>query len=528
MADELAITNARIWTADPARPRARCLTVRDGVITSIDDEPRAESARRRLDARGRAMTPGLIDTHVHLLMAGESLGQLDLSGVRSRRQFEQALARRHAAMLESEQADGVPHGTRWLRAHGWSQENWGGALPDKSWLAAAGDRPVVAYRMDSHVCLVNSAVLSRCDVSRDPEGGRIQRDARGEPTGLMLEAAAWQLVNPVIPPLSATEKQAALLAAMHHAHALGLTTVGSMEYQREIEAAYLPQRDHLTLRVRLTLLDRDWPLDFTFGESFAHDDRLAVIGYKSFVDGTLGSRTARMLEAYDDAPDHRGLWCELAASGDLDAWVREVARRRFQPSMHAIGDAAARRALDAVEAAGAPTATAAVRPRIEHAQTLHVHDVPRFARLGVIASMQPLHKADDGRYARRRLGEARMVGFFAFRQLRRAGARLAFGSDWPIVTCDPVAGIRAAVTGLTLDETPVRTEENLTIDEALRAYTIDAAAALRFEDRIGSIEVNKLADLTMFDHDPFTADWMKQPPRVAMTVVGGRVLHEVA
>ncbi|MCL4211905.1 MAG: amidohydrolase family protein, partial [Phycisphaerales bacterium] len=144
MADELAITNARIWTADPARPWARCLTVRDGVITSIDDEPRAESARRRLDARGRAMTPGLIDTHVHLLMAGESLGQLDLSGVRSRRQFEQALARRHAAMLESEQADGVPHGTRWLRAHGWSQENWGGALPDKSWLAAAGDRPVVA------------------------------------------------------------------------------------------------------------------------------------------------------------------------------------------------------------------------------------------------------------------------------------------------------------------------------------------------------------------------------------------------
>lgn len=532
MRDDLALLNARIWTADPARPWARCVTASSGEITSIDDAARAAGAARVIDAQGCTVTPGLIDTHVHLLMAGESLGQLDLSGVGSRAEFEAAIARRHEQMLMEERS-GLPFagpsgrfnsGMRWLRAHGWSQENWGGLQPDKSWLSAVGDRPVVAYRMDSHVCLVNDAVLRRCDLSRDPAGGRIDRDQRGEPTGLMLEAAAWQLVNPLIPPLSDGEKQAALRDAQRHAHALGLTTVGSMEYQREIEVAYLPQRSDLTLRVRLTLLDRDWPVDFTFGEQFVSDDRLAVIGYKSFLDGTLGSRTARMLEDYADAPGSRGLWCELAASGQLDAWLREVVRRGFQPSMHAIGDAAARRALDAIEAAGGKPGVDVARPRLEHAQTLHDVDLPRFAALGAIASMQPLHKADDGRYAARRLGPGRMRGFFAFRRLLESGARLAFGSDWPIVTCDPMAGIRAAVTGLTLDGVPVCPDENLTVEEALRAYTLGAAFALRFEDRVGSVEVGKLADLTMLDRDPFTLDWLQETPRVVMTVAGGQIV----
>jgi len=538
MAATLAIRNARLWTADDGHPWARSLVIRDGVIDAIDDEALVRRADRVIDAGGRTITPGLIDTHTHFVMGGESLGHLDLSPVRSRPEFEAAIARRHGEMTDEERRSG-PRSTdaasrmRWLRAFGWSQENWGGEMPDKSWLSAAGTRPVVAYRMDSHVCLVNDAVLEQCDLDRSIDGGRVERDSRGEPTGLMIEAAAWSIVNPVVPPSSVESKRAALRRAREHALSLGLTTVGSMEYERDVREVYEPIRDELSVRVRLTLLDRTPPIDFSFAESFKNDDRLAVIGFKTFIDGTLGSRTARMLADYADEPGNRGMWCEFAASAELDAWIDEVVRRGFQPSMHAIGDAAARRALDAIDslthargdARGCDSAAdrrgVASRPRIEHAQTLHTDDIRRFRN--VIASMQPFHRADDGRYARRRLGEARMPGFFAFRSLKRAGAILAFGSDWPIVSLDPLLGIRAAVTGLLNDGKTLMHEETLSTQEAMLAYTLDAAHALGFDDQVGSIDVSKRADLAVFDRDPFAADWRDGAPRIQATLSGGVV-----
>jgi predicted amidohydrolase YtcJ len=509
----LAIENARIWTGDSDRPWATTLRSEGGRITAIDGE--RDKSTEVIDARGCVVVPGLIDAHMHLLMGGESLADLDLSCVTSRAEFERAIAARSRALPPE----------AWLVARGWQSENFTTRqLPDKSWLTAAGDRPVVCHRMDLHAALVNDAVLALCrrhhDLGSDPPGGRIVRDARtGEPTGLMVEAAAWTMVNPLIPGPTIDQRQNALRLAMRHANSFGLTTVGSMEYRRQVEEVFMPLRDGLTVRCCVTLLDRDWPMDFTFGTTFPSHDRLAVIGYKAFADGTLGSRTARMLQAYSDDAGNRGLLVELAERGVLREWAEAVASRGLSPSIHAIGDEAARLALDAIE-----HLDPAVRPRLEHVQQLAASDIARF-RGGRIASMQPLHKADDGRYVERRVGRERLNGTFAFRSLLDAGATLAFGSDWPVVSCDPVAGMRAAITGVTRDGAILLPEQNLTVEQALAAYTRGAAYGLRL-DHAGVLRPGALGDMVIFDRDPFEAEWVADPPRVVTTIVGGIVMYD--
>jgi hypothetical protein len=506
----LSIVNARIWTGDPSKPWADSISIRDGRVESLEV---LRPSPRTIDGLGRTISPGLIDAHMHLLMGGLALAELDLAPARSRRDFERMVAHRHARLAPGE----------WLIARGWSSENWPGSeLPTKAWLIAAGDRPTVCWRMDHHAALVNDAVLARCDLRTPIEGGAIQRDpVTGQPTGLMVESAAWRLIKPLIPEPRAAARKAALLAAQSHAHRFGLTTVGSMEYARDLEQVFAPLRDELTLRSRITLLDRPLghePIDDAFAKSFPNDDQLAVIGFKTFLDGTLGSRTARMLADYDDDPGNRGMLVELAAAGRLKAWVAEVASGGWSPSMHAIGDEATRLALDAIA-----DVDPAARPRLEHAQHVDRADVPRFA--GVFASMQPLHKADDCRYVERRLGRRRLEGTFAFRSLLEAGAQLAFGSDWPIVSCDPLAGMRTAITGLTLDGRVFAPEQNITIEQALRAYTVTAARCLGLA-HAGRLVRGAAGDLVMYDLDPIAADWITRPPRCVLTVAGGRVVFE--
>lgn len=517
MAGRLQLRGGRIWTGDPARPWADGLSIETGRVVRLDGSSSPGRGSVCDLGGGRTAVPGLIDSHVHLLQGGLSLNELDLSGVRSRAEFESAVTRAHA---------GLPRG-RWLIGRGWSAERWTGGDPDRGWLAAAGDRPAVCYRMDLHAAVVNDAVLSMIDTASDLPGGRIARDPRTHaPTGLMVEAAAWKLVNPLIPRADPAARRAALRAALRRLASVGVTATGPMEYARDVAETYcaLAGSDDFTARCRVTLLDRGWPLDLTVARGLERPPMLAVIGFKAFADGTLGSRTARMLEDYDDDPGNRGMLVELAAEGHLAAWAAAVARAGFSPSIHAIGDEAARLALDALGPVRAACASRGTRPRIEHAQQLHPDDIPRFA--GLIASMQPLHKADDGRYARKRLGDARLArGFFAFRRLLDAGATLAFGSDWPVVSPDPLAGIRAAVTGRTLDGEVVAADQNLSVAEALAAYTRGAAAALGLDDA-GVLRPGALADVTVLDRDPFDADWDADPPRVVATIVGGGVVYD--
>jgi len=482
----------RIWTGAPQRPWATSLSIRDGRVTALD-----VTGSPGIDLGDLVAVPGLIDTHVHLVQAAEALGDLDLSSVTSRPEFEASIARAHASLPEG----------RWLVARGWSNERWpGGELPDKTWLAAAGDRPVVCHRVDLHATLVNDAVLARCDTSTSPPGGRIHRDAAGMPTGLMVEQAAWRLINPLVPDSTVEQRRDAVRRAQAHLATLGVTTAATMEYTRTVEQVLEPLRGELRVRCPVILLDRPWPLDVDAARRFAADDRLAVIGFKAFIDGTLGSRTARMLTDYADDPGNRGLLVELAADGHLDAWVRLVAGAGLIPCMHAIGDEAVRLALDAL------AGVTAVR-RIEHAQHVDPADVRRFE--GVVASMQPQHRVDDWTYVERRLGAARMRGAFALRDLAEAGAVLAFGSDWPVVTADPIAGMRAAITGH---------GQTIDVEQALRAYTTGAAHACRLD--AGVLRPGALGDVTVLDRDPFSCDWHASPPNVLMTIVGGQVVYD--
>ena len=514
--------NARVWTADPLRPHARRVSIREGRIVSVDGvaatgEPRASdgsmpssAAHDVLDLEGRWIGPAFIDAHLHLTLGAATLAQCDLSACASRAEFERRIAS-HAARLDAAGERGA-----WLVAFGWNEADWRGTAPAQAWLDAAGERPAVAWRMDQHACLVNAAALARLDASRvatGVDGGEIDRDAAGAPTGFFREQAAWKLVIPAIPEPSTAAKRANLAKACAHLHTLGLGSVGSMEYLRDIRSVYLPGRDALTLRVHATVLDRDWPLGEPPEIPAESSDFFRVIGLKSFADGTLGSRTAWMLEPYADARATSGLAMEHTLRGELAAWMRAVQALGLSPSVHAIGDRAARELLDAMDAcADAPA------PRFEHAQTLHRDDIPRLA--GRFASMQPLHKADDARLAIARLGHARIGRFFAFRALLAHGARLAFGSDWPIVSPDPLLGIKAAVTGLDLDGRPFATEHSISVHEALVAYTRTAAEMLGLPG--GMLRPGRAADLVVLDRSPFETDWTRELPRVEATVVGGR------
>ena len=506
------LTGARFWTADPMNPWASSVDIADGRITAVDAPPRADVPTITLPATA-VVTPGLIDAHIHLSLGGQTLAQLDLSAVHSRAEFEVRIA---------DAARALPPG-RWLRAFGWNESHWGGERPTRAWLQGAGNTPCVAYRMDQHACVVNDAVLALIGNEPCPAGGEIVRDSTGAATGLLLEQAAWQLVNPRVPTPPVEDRRAALLAAFRHCNTFGITTVGSMEYESDLRETHEYLRTHAraacTVRVIATILDRTWPVDFAWGRAFAHDELLTIVGWKSFIDGTLGSRTARMLLPYSDDVHNRGMLVEFAAHHPdrLRAWARTVIAHGFSPSVHAIGDEALRIALDAI----APEDHARVA-RFEHCQTM---DDAELARMhGRMASMQPLHKADDARGAPVRLGKDRMHTFFRFRDLLTAGARLAFGSDWPIVSCDPRLGIRAAVTGLSLDGTPCRTDQNLTVEECLRAYTSGAADALR-APALGRIAPGCHADLCIFAEDPFACHWADSLPHIMATIAAGTPVY---
>jgi predicted amidohydrolase YtcJ len=477
-------------------------------------EPGTIEAAHTIDAGGACLHPGFVDAHLHLSLGGQTLGQLDLAGISSREAFEAAIAAR---------ADDLEEG-RWLEALGWNEANWPERdRPTVDWLKGAGDRPVVCYRMDYHACVVNEPVLAMLEGQPCPPGGEIVRDENGRPNGLMLESAAWHMVNPLVPEPTAEQARASAREAARHCARQGLVAVGSMEYAEELMTGIAPQRDELGIRILVTLLERTLPLDFSILDRLDPDEQLSIIGFKAFIDGTLGSRTAAMLEPYADVTDEStGMLVELAEAGRLEEWIRVVHEHGQSPSMHAIGDRALRLALDAADTL---PAEARERVRFEHAQTIHPDDLPRMR--GRFASMQPLHKASDAVTAGSRLGAERMHHFFPFRGLLEAGARLAFGSDWPIVACNPFAGIRAAVTARDLEGNVVEEGSSIPVEAAIEAYTTEARACLGLPG--GRLEPGEPADLVLLDRDPAELDWNRDPdPKVLATIVAGRIVHEAS
>lgn len=521
----LVLRDARLAT--PAGPRAVDVVISGDRIAAVLDAGTADSdGVEVLDAGGGTVLPGFVDAHVHLVLAGSTMQQVDLARCPSRAAFTRRLAER-AATLPAEGPDA------WLLGHGWLETGWGGDLPDASWLAGCGDRPVVCFKHDHHAVLVNEVVLRMLDdagrLAADPPGGTIVRHPDGRPTGLLLEAAAWQLVNPIVPKPSIEARRRTTIEATTHLASLGITAVGSMEYAEDVVDVLDAIRDDLAVSVAVTMLDRELPIDTPLErlESLATDDRVRLVGCKAFLDGTLGSRTAAMLADYADRPGERGMLVELAERGELFEWIEFVVRRGWRPSMHAIGDAAARLALDACDHAEAIARThglAAPEIRIEHCQTVDPADIPRFASTNRFASMQPTHMLDDGLTVERSLGAERFDAFFPFRAIHDTGGTLCFGSDWPIETPDPIQGIRVAVTGVDRNGRVVP-GRNRTVDiaTAIEAYTTNARDALGLP--AVRIEAGFPADLVVLDRDPWTTDWTRSVPVVGLTVHRGRITH---
>ncbi len=391
--------------------------------------------------------------------------------------------------------------------------------------------------MDGHSAFVNSAALKLAGIDAsgpaDPKGGEIERDpTTGEPTGILKESAMG-LVGRLIPDPTAQDRYEALQRAMRHANSLGVTSVHDMCSRADLDVFRRAEvAGDMTVRVTGYLSVSDWPANFErVRTSELTSDMARLAGFKGFMDGSLGSRTAYMAAPFADAtsdmPYPRG---QLTAFADPAEIMQQVAALAdsvgFQLAVHAIGDQAIHLLLDAYEYAWQRNHRAGGQHRVEHTQHLLVEDIPRFARLGVVASMQPFHKADDGRYAEKAIGRERLEGSYAFRQLLDAGALVVFGSDWPVVTLNPFAGIDSAVNARTLAGDVWLPSHSVTVEEAIRAYTVSPPRAIHRDDRLGTIEPGKYADIVILEEDPFTMPAARLGDvKVAHTIVGGRVVY---
>ncbi|HEX2077745.1 MAG TPA: amidohydrolase [Longimicrobium sp.] len=493
-------------------------------VGSADEIRRWVGPRTRVvDASRGMVAPGFIDAHVHFVDGGFRLASVQLRDARTPAEF--------AARIR-DFARTVPAGT-WITGGDWDHSLWGGELPRREWIDSVTPRhPVFVSRLDGHMALANSAALAAAGVTRatgEVEGGEIVRRPDGEPAGV-LKDNAMSLVWRVVPDPPAPLRDRALDAAMEHVAAQGVTSVHDVSgwsdlsaYRRAHAAGRLRTRVYAVAPLEAWRLLRD-----TVAASGRGDAWLRIGGLKGFVDGSLGSHTAAFHQPYTDDPASRGLL--VIDPDELYRQIQAADAAGLQLMVHAIGDRANTLLLDAFERAARENGPRDRRFRVEHAQHLAPADIPRFAALGVIPSMQPYHAIDDGRWADAVIGPERSRTTYAFRSLLDARAPLAFGSDWFVAPPTPLEGIYAAVTRRTLDgRNPGGwvPEQRITVEEALRAYTSGAAFA-SFEEGIkGTIEPGKLADLVVIDRDLRAAapDGLRDA-KVLLTVVGGRVVYE--
>ncbi len=523
--------NARIYTADEAQPTAQALAVQGDRFLMIGSDAEVLAAypdAPRRDAGGLTVVPGLIDAHAHLMNLGQSKLTADLVGATSKSEVLERL-RAFAADL--------PPGA-WLTGRGWDQNDWPERdFPTRADLDAAfPDRPVYLVRIDGHASWANTAALRAAGLDRireaaDPEGGHVVRDAAGEPTGVFIDGAMG-FVGRAVPAPKAEDADRALTLALEETARLGLTGVheagiGMSEielYQRRIDAGTFGLRLYAMIGGRGATFDHFCE----HGPLYGYGDRLTVRSVKYYLDGALGSRGAALLAPYHDDSENVGLLFQTP-----EAFTADVARSLecgFQVNTHAIGDRANRVALDSYEAAMRQTGRTAGRHRVEHAQILALGDIPRFAALGVIASVQPTHATSDMYWAEDRIGPERVQGAYAWRSLLDAGARLALGSDFPVEQVDPLLGFYAAITRQDADGNPVEgwhPDQKLTREEALRGFTLDAAYAAFMEDEVGSITPGKYADFVLFSRDIMTvAPREVLEAEVVATYLGGTPVYE--
>lgn len=545
--------NAVIYTMDETNSMATALAVRGDRIAGVGEREELEkrfSANMVIDFGGKTVIPGLIDAHAHLVSLGFARLTVDLVG---------ALSEREASLRVQERVRQVEGTDAWIRGRGWDQNDWASKqFPTHSSLdRVAAENPVYLSRVDGHAVWVNSRALEIAGVTAetpDPPGGKIHRDAAGNPTGVLIDAA-MQLITEYLPPPREDEIIEAMKIAAHECVSLGLTSVHDMGVINNEIAVYkkLIDKKELPLRVYAAIdgVGETWEEYLARGPEYYYGDhRLSVRSIKLYIDGALGSRGAALIEPYSDDPGNRGL--TVVTEEDLRKTVDDALAKGFQVCTHAIGDRGNNIALNTYEAALKANPQPDARLRVEHAQLLHPDDIPRFKQLNVIPSMQATHCTSDMYWAEARLGPQRVRGAYAWRSLLNTDVIIPGGSDFPVEHPNPLLGMYAAVTRQDLNGRPQHAEDvrryfqvsqegitdpaqfeggwyasqKLTREEALRSFTVWAALGAFEEDIKGSLERGKLADFVVLSADIMNVP-AHQIPHIAVerTVVGGKEVY---
>jgi predicted amidohydrolase YtcJ len=527
---DLIVTNARVYTADEARPLAEAFAVKDGRVVFVGSRQEADAmkgaATRVIDAGGKTVIPGMVDAHAHFAGLAQTLRSVDLVGTRS---YDDVVAR------VVERARTTPKGT-WIQGRGWDQNAWGDTrFPTHDKLSAAvPDHPVVLTRVDGHATLVNAAAMRVAALtasSKDPSGGKIQRDAQGNPTGVLVDNAK-EIVDSKVPAPTAASTRAALKDAIDVMHRWGLTGMHDAGATRGVIDLYeqMAQAHELNLRLYVMIGDDSLALEHYLRvgpQSALYDGQLWVRAIKLYADGAMGSRGAALLEPYSDDPNNTGLL--LSAPAHIRDVAQRALARGFQVNTHAIGDRGNRVVLDAYEQALKALPTADHRFRVEHAQILNYDDIPRFAQLGVIPSMQASHQTSDMYWIGKRLGSTRVLGAYAWRSLLNSGVVIPNGSDFPVEQVNPLISFHASIARQDANDWPAGgwlPEQRMTREEALRSMTLWPAYAAFQEKELGSLSPGKFADFVILDQDI-----MRIPAELVLktnvigTYVGGREVY---
>ena len=533
-APDLLLIHAHIVTMNSQQPSAQALAITNGKITWVGSDQDARklfpSAKRTIDLHGATVLPGIIDAHTHLADLGKSLLRLNLKDVSSDSE---------AVAWVRKKASSTPRG-EWILGWGWDEGKWASHYPDNEALSkATPDNPVYLAGLHGFAAWANKKALQAAGITKetpDPENGKIVRDEKtGEPTGILLNRAQ-ALVEKHLPPMTLEQTKKAIelaaqvcirngLTSLHEARVSGLMV---QAFRQLIREGRLPLRIYVMLDGADQALVQEW---LTRGPEIDPRHQFTIRSFKLFADRALGSRGAWLLEPYSDAPQTRGV--VTTPEADIYSLTRQSLQKGFQVCTHAIGDAANRATLDAYEKALHETSSAhGPRLRIEHAQVVAPADIPRFSQLGVVPSMQPTHATSDMPWAEKRVGPERIKGAYAWQSLLKTGVHLPLSSDFPGETLNPFYGIYAAITRQDPEGNPAEgwyPEQRLTLDEALRGYTIEAAYA-EFEEAVkGSLQPGKLADLTVIDKD---ITRLAQTPKeilsihVLKTFVGGKLVFE--
>ncbi len=522
---DLIVSAETIWTGDQNHPFAEAMAIKADTILAIGSRKDVMGYKGKntvIKNYGSGMVvPGFIDTHTHFMDGGYNLLSVQLRDASTPAEFIHRI---------KEYARGIDEG-EWILGGDWDHENWGGELPDKSWIdSVTAKNPLFINRLDGHMALANSIALELAGLNEstaEVPGGTIVRDGKGKMTGIFKDNA----MNPfyeVLPDPSLSQKLKAAHAAMDYVASHGVTSVHTLNDMNEAYKQLHEQRELIT-RLYVTGSLPAWRKALNEADFYKGGDKwMKFGGVKGFVDGSLGSHTAAFFEPFTDTPSDTGFF--VNAPTDLHKWIKSADSAGLQVMVHAIGDKAIHTLLNIYEGVEKENGTKDRRFRIEHAQHLLASDIPRFAALGVIPAMQPYHAIDDGRWAERVIGPDRIKTTYAFKSLLDAKAKLVFGSDWFVAPPIPLDGIYAAVTRQTLDGANPDgwvPEQKISVEQALNAYTINAAYSSFEEDIKGSLEPGKLADFVVLENNLFSIPVEKiRETKVLATFVGGKEIFK--